>query len=173
MIPSKLNLTGAILAVWAALSAPAMTAQNSVPEPYEPLSGCTAGAQLQYSPDPLSGYVWENPQATDKLQIYELKPKAIICDKPEKMTVTSGDSFTARGGCNVRFDFGVVSPGWLEIDCAGGLPEGVTCSISEHNEPSRMNGTSQSQYKTKVPVKYGDSYRLELNNALYEGVRYG
>ena len=173
MTISKIHTTCAALTLLASLSAPLLNAQDQVPEPYEPLTGCTPGTQLQYSPDPLSGYVWDNPQATDKLQIYELKPKAIICDKPEKMTATSGDSFTARGGCNVRFDFGVVSPGWLEIDCAGGLPEGVTCSISEHNEPSRMNGTSQSQYKTKVPVKYGDSYRLELNNALYEGVRYG
>lgn len=173
MIISKIHVTGAALTLMAIFAAPVSPAQSQVPEPYEPLSGCTPGKQLQYSPDPLSGYVWENPQATDKLQIYELKPKAIVCDKPERMTETTADGFTAVGGCNVRFDFGVVSPGWLEIDCAGGLPEGVTLSISEHNEPSRMNGTSQSQYKTKVPVKYGDSYRLELNNALYEGVRYG
>ncbi len=166
---SKIRITAAVIALVLAVQA----AQASVPEPYSPLNGCTYGQELPYSPDPLSGYVWDDPQAGDPLQIYELKPKAIVCDKPEKLVCSSADGFTVHGGCNVRFDFGVVSPGWLEIDCAGGLPEGVTCSISEHNEPSRMNGTSQSQYKTKAPVQYGDSYRLELNNALYEGVRYG
>lgn len=104
MTISRTHTTCAALTLLASLSAPMLlSAQNQVPEPYGPLAGCTPGTQLQYSPDPLSGYVWENPQATDKLQIYELKTKAIICDKPEKMTATSGDSFTARGGCNVRF----------------------------------------------------------------------
>lgn len=145
----------------------------AVPEPYEPLNGHTAGAPLPFSPDPLSGYTWENPTASDKLQIYELSPVVMTCDNPDNWKQTAGNAFTATGECNVRMDFGVVSPGWLEIDCEGDLPAGTRLSISEHNEPSRMNGSSQSEYKTREPVRYGDSYRLELNNALYEGVRYG
>lgn len=150
-----------------------LMAESSIPEPYEPLHGHIPGVPIAASPDPLSGYTWENPQAGDALQIYELQPQAVTCDHPEKLTRTGDNAYTVTGPCNVRFDFGVVSPAWFELDSDSVLPGSVTCSISEHNEPSRMNGTSQSEYKTRTPVRYGNSYRLELNNALYEGVRYG
>jgi hypothetical protein len=46
-------------------------------------------------------------------------------------------------------------------------------SISEYNQPAVVNDGAQNRFKTKPPVKYGNTYRLELNDMLYEGVRYG
>jgi hypothetical protein len=48
----------------------------------------------------------------------------------------------------------------------------VEMSISEFNEPAVFNPGSQHPVKTRRPEKYGSTYRLELNNTLYEGVRY-
>ncbi len=52
---------------------------------------------------------------------------------------------------------------WVEFDSPD-CPGGIEMSISEYNEPGHD--------KTKVPVKYGDTYRLELNRELYDGVRF-
>jgi len=46
-------------------------------------------------------------------------------------------------------------------------------SISEYNEPAKVNSGSAHPAKTLVPVKHGNTYRLELNSVLYEGVRFG
>ncbi|RPI43250.1 MAG: hypothetical protein EHM46_04260, partial [Bacteroidetes bacterium] len=49
----------------------------------------------------------------------------------------------------------------------------VTMSISEYNAPAILNEGAQNRIKTLVPVRYGNTYRLELNDALFEGVRFG
>jgi len=46
-------------------------------------------------------------------------------------------------------------------------------SISEYNEPAKVNSGPPHPVKTAVPVKYGNTYRLELNGELYEGARFG
>jgi hypothetical protein len=60
------------------------------------------------------------------------------------------------------FDFGRVNAAWLEFDSEN-LSGEIEASISEYNDIS---------YKTARPVKYGRTWRLELNKELYEGVRY-
>jgi hypothetical protein len=70
------------------------------------------------------------------------------------------------------FDFGVESAAWLEFDSPD-LADSVEMSISEYNEPAVVNTGAQNPVKTLVPVKYGNTYRLELNKELYEGVRFG
>ena len=69
-------------------------------------------------------------------------------------------------------DFGQVNAAWLEIDSPD-LSDTIQMSISEYNEPAILNNGAQNRIKTKIPIKYGNTYRLELNNDLYEGVRYG
>jgi alpha-L-rhamnosidase len=49
----------------------------------------------------------------------------------------------------------------------------VTMSISEYNEPTILNRGAKNRIKTLEPVKYGNTYRLELNDELFEGVRFG
>ncbi len=46
-------------------------------------------------------------------------------------------------------------------------------SISEYNEPAILNIGPENLVKTKVPIKHDNTYRLELNKSLYEGVRFG
>ena len=60
----------------------------------------------------------------------------------------------------------------LEIDTPDFSGE-LTLGVSEYNQPAIVNRGPQSPSKTAVPVKYGDTYRLELNSELYEGVRFG
>ncbi len=63
------------------------------------------------------------------------------------------------------------SSGWVEFD-SDDLVDTVEVSISEYNEPAIVNAGAQHRIKTKAPVKYGNTYRLELNDGLNEGVRF-
>ena len=65
-------------------------------------------------------------------------------------------------------DFGQENAAWLEFDSPD-LTGTVEMSIGEYNQPEVI----QSGPKTAVPAKYGNTYRLELNSQLDEGVRFG
>jgi len=140
-----------------------------IPEPYAYVgNGSFSGPAVPESLDPLVTYRWPAPKASDALEIYLLKPKAVSADKPESfanLTSLAGDSpgVTVKGAGAILLDFGRESAAWVEFDspdCSGG----VEMSISEYNEPA--------PHKTMAPVKHGDTYRLELNRELYEGVRF-
>ena len=68
-----------------------------------------------------------------------------------------------KGSGTIRLDFGVESGAWIEFDSPD-LAGDVDMSISEYNEP----GVD----KTRKPEKIGNTYRLKLNDELYEGVRF-
>lgn len=140
-------------------------------EPYQPLHGGKhSGVSVKESPDPLITYRWDHPKATDSLQIYTLKPKKVTAS-PERSFKQNKDQITVSGKGSILFDFGVESAGWLEFD-SDDLVDSVEVSISEYNEPAILNAGAQNPVKTKAPVKYGNTYRLELNDGLYEGVRF-
>jgi hypothetical protein len=129
------------------------------------------------SPDPLVAYRWDSIKASDDLQIYVLEPKQVISDKPvsfENLGSLLGKSprVTVKGKGSIRVDFGQVNAAWLEFD-SDDLHGKVEMSISEYNQPAVLNEGAQNRFKTKEPVRYGNTYRLELNDQLYEGVRYG
>jgi len=165
---------------------PAISAANArwiqgnspILEPYPGLHGGSFTKRVvPESPDPLAAFRWSDPQATDGLQTYLLGPRAVTTDQPQAFSnlnsVTKTPSrVTVRGLGSLRFDFGVESAAWLEFDSPD-LSGAVEMSISEYNEPAIVNAGAQSPAKTKVPVKYGLTYRLELNPSLYEGVRFG
>lgn len=140
--------------------------------PYGKVSGTFSGEQVSHSPDPLVAFRWENTRWDDSLQVYTLSPVSVKADNPENVVMKDHANMTIHGPCNLMFDFGVVSAAWLEFE-AGDIAGDIEMSISEFNEPAVFNVGSQHPVKTAKPVKYGNTYRLELNNELYEGVRFG
>lgn len=151
---------------------------SPISEPYPALHGGDfTKTIIPESPDPLAHFRWVNPQAGDGLQTYLLGPVAVSTDKPNSFSnlnsVTSEQCRVLVNGIgSIRFDFGVESAAWLEFDSPD-FSGDVEMSISEYNEPAIVNSGPQNPVKTRAPVKYGQTYRLELNQSLYEGVRFG
>lgn len=130
------------------------------------------------SPDPLIRYRWMETHANDKLQVYYLRPVAVRTDTPDafeglESLTSETPKLVVKAPGSIRMDFGVESAAWLQFDSPDLGNSKVTLSISEYNQPAIFNAGSQSPIKTTAPVKYGQTYRLELNKELYEGVRFG
>ncbi|WP_461085555.1 alpha-L-rhamnosidase C-terminal domain-containing protein [Spirosoma flavus] len=148
-----------------------LTVQGQIKEPYLPLHGGAFKAmRIKNSPDPISNYQWSNPKADDSLQIYPLYPRQHIA-RPSSAFRVEKSAITILGAGDVQFDFGQVNAGWLEFD-SDDLQGEVLLSISEYKEPAILNAGAQHPAKTLKPVRYGNTYRLELNDQLYEGVRF-
>jgi hypothetical protein len=129
------------------------------------------------SPDPLVNYRWPAPNADDDLQLYTIWPVSVTADAAGSFgqldsLITAAPAVVVNGAGSIRMDFGQENAGWLEIDSPD-LNGSVEMSISEYNEPSVENAGPAHPHKTDVPKKYGNTYRLELNRELYEGVRFG
>jgi len=144
------------------------------PQPFPVIKATPSGQKTNFSPDPLVDYRWETTNATDDLQVYALSPTSMQCDHKEaaKWNAKSFSTIQVTDACNLMFDFGRVSAGWLEFDSED-LTGEVEMSISEYNQPAVTNWMVKHSKKTTVPVKKGNTYRLELNDQLYEGVRFG
>ena len=151
---------------------------SAAKQPYPALNGgAFDGPVVKESPDPLVAYRWKETKADNGLQVYTLGPVAAVADTQASFSnlelVTGGKAdITVNGTGSIRFDFGVESAAWLEFDSPD-LAGKVEMSISEYNEPAKVNSGPAHPVKTGVPVKYGNTYRLELNRELYEGVRFG
>jgi alpha-L-rhamnosidase len=164
------------------LQSPAIThllsTGSAIHEPYALLHGGQfEGQPVLESPDPLVRYRWNNPDAADSLQIYALSSVALFTETPASFRTARSRSgqqtpITVEGIGSIRFDFGVESAAWLEFDSSD-LIGSVEMSISEYDEPAIENTGPPHRFKTSPPQRYGDTYRLELNPELYEGVRFG
>jgi hypothetical protein len=147
---------------------------SPIAEPYPPLhDGAFTGAAVPESPDPLQQFRWTAPGASDELQTYELRPLSVTAEPAGAFAkagsaTTSNCRATVNGPGSIRFDFGVENAAWLEFDSPD-LSGEVEMSISEFNQPP----VPAAPGKTKTPVRYGNTWRLELNKELYEGVRFG
>jgi hypothetical protein len=146
-------------------------------EPYPHVStGSFSGPAVPLSPDPLVSYRWPNPQAGDGLEVYLLKPITVSADTnglfSNLQSLTGNNpNVTVNGNGSIRMDFGRENAGWLEFDSPDlPNPNAVQMSISEYDQPEIIQSGGA---KTSVPTKYGNTYRLELNSQLYEGVRFG
>ena len=140
---------------------------------YPPISGVPTKNVNLLSPDPIFNYHWSNPKATDGLESYRLSPKSWMTDQPASFHMKNyknNATITVQGEGDIRFDFGCVSAGWLEFESTD-LQGTVEMSISEYNQPPVY--AENYPPKTLTPKKYGNTYRLELNPELYEGVRFG
>lgn len=136
------------------------------------LSGHTSN---RFSPDPSFDQHWTDPKATDDLDTFYLKPVSFTTKQPGSFDMSNFRSksvITINGTGSIRFDFGQTNAAWLEFD-ADNVPDSVSLSISEYNEPAVENAGALNRIKTMAPVKHGHTYRLELNPELYEGVRFG
>ncbi len=152
--------------------------RSPVEEPYDYISGGSiSGDPVAASPDPLIQYRWDTTSGSDALQIFCMQPALAETDTPESfagLETLTGDSpdLTVSAPGTIQLDFGTELAGWLEIDSPD-LDGQITLGISEYNAPAFVNSGPQSPSKTAVPVQYGNTYRLELNSELYEGVRFG
>ena len=166
------------LAGLASSSARPIWGSSPVAEPYPYVSsGSFSGPAVPLSPDPLVAYRWPNPQAGDGLEIYLQKPMSVTADTNSSFanlqSLTGADpNVTVTGVGSIQMDFGRENAAWLEFDSPD-LAGTVEMSISEYNEPEITSAGGAHFVKTLVPVKYGNTYRLELNSQLYEGVRFG
>jgi hypothetical protein len=151
-----------------------LSSTPKIQEPYKSVSGKFSGNKISESPDPLVGYRWNKTSAEDDLEIYILKPQSILSDQPGNVQFGKGNTLPIKvnGPCDLMFDFGQENAGWLEFDSEN-LDGKVEMSISEYNEPAVLNTGAQNRIKTLTPIKYGSTYRLELNKEFYEGVRFG
>jgi hypothetical protein len=153
---------------------------SPIPEPYPYVSGGSfSGPAVPLSPDPLVSYRWPNPTADDGLEIYLRKPVVVEADNAGSFTnlqslTSDNPNVTVNGVGSIRMDFGVENAAWLEFDSPD-LPSSaqVEMSISEYNQPAITMDDAEHHIKTLKPIKYGNTYRLELNSELYEGVRFG
>lgn len=149
-----------------------------IAEPYPVLNGGRfTGRPVPASQDPLVRYRWARPRADDGLQVYQLQPVAVLADTPGAFgnlrSATRGRcDISVHGAGSLRFDFGVESAAWLEFDSPD-LSGAVEMSVSEYDDLARVNPGPEHPVKTLTPRRYGDTYRLELNAELFEGVRFG
>ena len=150
-------------------------------EPYSPVSGGGFDNEtVKWSPDPLVSYRYDSVNANDDLQVFSAFPVAYKTDDNDSFenagsVLTDDTCITVKGNGDIIFDFGVEFAGWLEIDSPD-LPgtKSLKLSVSEYSLPEIVNAGPQSPEKTGYPKKVtGNTYRLELNSELYEGVRYG
>ncbi len=134
-------------------------------------------SEFQNSPDPLRGTVFEpikaNSPVTD-LVCYALLPISSHARPAESFLLSDdGQEIEVRDCGDVRWDFGVVSAGWIEFESED-VPEGVELSISETNQPAVVNMGAVHPIKTERPQYVsGTTWRLVLNPEFYEGVRFG
>lgn len=142
---------------------------------YPPVTASRSGRVNSMSPDPVMNYRWGNPKATDDLESYPLQPTSWVTSNPasfDMVNYKTNNVITVKGEGDIRLDFGRTNAGWLEFE-SDDLKGSITMSISEYNEPAIVNQGAVHRFKTLVPVKHGQTYRLELNPELYEGVRFG
>jgi alpha-L-rhamnosidase len=163
------SVTLSLVLASSGFSAQILDGRSPIEQPYSYVTnGCFSGPAVPESPDPLVAYCWNNPQITDALEIYLLPPKVVSADKTaafDNLQSLTGPapSVTVKAPGVILLDFGCESASWVEFDSPD-CPGDVEMSISEYNEPAPN--------KTKAPVKHGNTYRLELNRELYEGVRF-
>ncbi len=152
---------------------------SPIDEPFPALNGgAFSGVAVPESPDPLQRYRWSHLNANDDPQCYVLWPIAVTADHAAAFKVErSGEksqnwAIAVNDAGSLRFDFGVESAAWLEIDSPD-LSGDVELSISEYDAPAFIDVVPGHTIKPMTPKRHGKTYRLELCAELYEGVRYG
>ncbi len=140
---------------------------------YPPITGVPGKKLNLLSPDPIFNYRWSNPKATDGPESYRLSPKSWMTKETGSFDMKNfkkDATIKVLGEGDIRFDFGCVNAGWLEFESPD-LQDTIEMSISEYNQPPVY--APNYPPKTLTPKKHGNTYRLELNPELYEGVRFG
>ena len=158
---------------------------GKAPELYKPLhSGAFSGRAAPLSPDPLATYQFSPSVNATALQIFTVRPVHVAilsgtgCVGCESLA-TETPAATITGPVQLRFDFGVELPAWLEVDTVGynkSSSAPITMGVGEYHTPWQSGGGS---WKVGTPKEYPaegaatTTLRLETNAELYEGLRYG
>ena len=156
---------------------------GSAPGLYKPLhSGAFSGRAAPLSPDPLVTYQFDPSVNATALQIFTVRPVEVVvlsgtgCVGCDTLS-TETPSATISGPVQLRFDFGVELPAWLEVDTKGYQSSSVPIrmGVGEYHTPWQSGGGS---WKADTPKEYPGgagrhTLRLETNPELYEGLRYG
>jgi hypothetical protein len=120
------------------------------------------------SPDPLVRYTWKEHVNQSQLQLYRVNRVAAFkvigsISGTKSLLTNNNTNLLISGSGELMLDYGVERAAWLEFESPD-LDNYylVRAGISEFNSPQKT-----------VPVtKYGNTYRLETNKELYEGVRF-
>eukprot|EP00759_Apiculatamorpha_spiralis_P052914 PhF_6_TR6056/c0_g1_i2/m.8772 len=164
-------------------------------EPYPYLNGgVNNGSKSPHNPDPIQSYIWALDKVNQtQLQVFYLESpvsadllshshkatfgdlSAFTTPNPQKMIVVTSGEYAS-----VRLDFGQTNAAWFEFDSPDlPLDEAaayVTMGISEYNEYGIFNVGPKVKAPTPYKRTHGNAttttYRLELNDELYEGVRF-
>ena len=172
-------------------------------DPYPYLYGCNLNGNVQRggsaSPDPFVNASWNGSAVNmSQLQVYYVDRAAAVDVHSFSSSSTddhvpflgiqsllSNDiptNVTVMNSGQLVLDFGREHAGWLEFDVGvsdADTASGIWLSISEYSAPAVVNSGPKHPNKTALPVKYVDegsdtaTFRLELNEELYEGVRFG
>jgi hypothetical protein len=153
------------------------------PEPYEEIHDFCADClpEVSESPDPLVRYTWSDSVNTSRLQYYRVSRPVSYRVIPEDARIEGLEGFFGAfstddainhlkvyQNCTILLDWGVERAAWFEMiaetDWVNNTNIQVTASVSEFNQPYPG--------KTKQFVKYNNTFRLETNDELYEGVRF-
>jgi hypothetical protein len=119
------------------------------------------------SSDPLVSYTWnERVHQSQQLQVYRVNRVAAYkatgsIHGTESLLTNSSTNLVISGSGELMLDYGVERAAWLEFRSPD-LDGEVRAAISEFQSPQ----------KSLSVTKYGDTYRLETNKELYEGIRF-
>ena len=157
-------LTAAIITVSVVMSKP-------ITEPWKEIHSYTkTGPAVAVSPDPLIQYRWSKDSDLINLQYYKSKPIAATSIPSDAFVgleslKTDHVNVTCLKPGKIFIEFGTERASWMEWK-TNTSTAGVLAAIGEYNQPYTK--------KTLVPTVYdNNTYRLETNPQLYEGVRYG
>jgi hypothetical protein len=200
---SRIVLTHAsLMACWALCACACALAPAEEPYAELSGGKFIAGHGAPMNPDPLRDYVWNTtamPNAS-ALQLYRALPAAVHASPGANFTnaasllnssAAGGPRARALGGGTLVLDFGVELAAWLELRSPDLAPAAVAAgcvsmSVGESSVPlyfaparlaAHVHNASNplfAGWKTERPAPYaGGVFRLELNDQLYEGMRYG
>lgn len=143
-------------------------------DPYPYVYGGRQGAPVPSSPDPLAGYTWDLDGLGDAATSYQVfHDVAVTAAADPAAAVVGVQSITnatadvaVRASALITLKFAQEGACWLEFDSPDLAASSavVTLGISENKLVAPL--------ETHPPVRHNDTYRLESNRDLYEGVRY-
>ena len=142
-------------------------------------NGSFSGPAVPLSPDPLVSYRWSPNVDKISLQIYDMLPVSSALTDGTPLTsfsnleslMTSTPSVTVSGEGGFVVDIATESASWIEIDSPDIKDVDTTLLLLGFSEWA-ADGLGGYPLKSATPKRYGNTFRLETNSELYEGVRY-
>jgi alpha-L-rhamnosidase len=159
------------------------------PEPFPDLFGFDPAGNppVPLSPDPLVPYTWDKSTVNaSQLQVYRVhQPVNQTLIPSSAVQIHQADDgstyYTILDSLVIQLDWGVERAAWFEfILSADGSRSSIDSGIIQNRGlPAGWNiEAALSEFNTVypgkkgVPIQYNQTYRLETNKELYEGIRF-